>query len=269
MALRNAESTTTTQAADKPATTTPAFEGMDEDNTAVMERPAEDAPTTTAVTTITKSQLIAARPSLDKNTLMRGLKNAIPPDELEGMGIGVFPRITASQGGFVVDKNVKKLGQRIRFEVLSWNYIWMVVTGEQNNAEANKLIRSSYDNVNISGGGVKIGDGTVKAYVDYLKADGYDKTSVKQYIEVYGNLLAYEEQDAKRQIVTVEVPADEQKLYQVSLSPQSVGQWGKYQLEGSLRKARGFTDDALVTMIQREKTLGPNTFAYAEFEPKW
>ena len=136
-------------------------------------------------------------------------------------------------------------------------------------AEANKLIRSSYDGKVLRDGGAKIGDGTVTTYVEYLKSQDYDKANVKQYIELYVNLIGYEETNDKRQIIQVQVPEDEQKIYQVSLSPQSVGQWGKYLLEGSLRKARGHNDDSLVTLVQRDKTVGPNTFAYAEFEPKW
>ena len=208
------------------------------------------------------------RPVLDKNTQLRGLRDAIPPEELEGMGIGVFPRVTPSLGGFVVNKGERKLGKAIRVEVLSWNYIWMVTTGEQDNPEANKLIRSSRDGKNLSPQGVQIGDGSIAAYLQHLKSQGYDKAAQKQYIEVYANLLAYEE-TKDRQITRIEVPADEQKIYQISLSPQSVGQWGKYLLEGALRKARGHADDSLVTLIQAERTVNSKQFAFAEFEPKW
>jgi hypothetical protein len=278
MALRNAGTTLQTTTASTPAAGTPAFEGM-EDTTTTTETTetasevveAKPASTETAVQVVapSKNELLAVRPMLDKNTMLRGLRDAIPTEELAPMGIGVFPRITASQGGFVVNKNEKKLGGRIRVEVLSWNYIHMVVTGEQNNTEANKLIRSSYDGKYLRDGGAKIGDGSVATYIEYLKSQDYEKANVKQYIELYVNLIAYEETNEKRQIVAVDVPADEQKIYQVSLSPQSVGQWGKYLLEGSLRKARGHNDDSVVTLVQCEKTVGPNTFAFAEFEPKW
>ena len=197
-----------------------------------------------------------------KSGALRGLQNSIPTEELASMAIGVFPRITVSQGGFVVDKK-DKLGARIQARVISWNFLWMIVTGEQNNQEANKLIRSSYDNKMLSDG-----SDTVENYLAKLKAEGYDKAAVKQYVEVYCNLLKHEAKQGS-QIVTVEIPEDEQQLYQISLSPQSVGQWGRYQLESGLRAAKGFTDDVVVTMEQKEKTLGPNTFAYATFSPKW
>lgn len=282
MALRNAgtapQTTTTTTT---PAAATPGFEAMDDDTTTATAEGSNDtatevvdaapANTGTAVQVVapSKSELLAVRPMLDKNTMLRGLRDAIPTEELAPMGIGVFPRITASLGGFVVNKGEKKLGGRIRVEILSWNYIWMVVSGEQNNPEANKKIRSSYDGKMLRDGGPKVGDGSVEAYLKYLKeVEEYDKANVKQYIELYVNLIGYEEKQ-DRTIVPVAVPADEQKIYQVSLSPQSVGQWGKYLLEGSLRKARGHNDDSLVTLVQVEKTNGANTFAFAEFEPKW
>lgn len=265
MALRPAGTAT----AESPvASNIPPFEVEDEGNSNTTNVASEvvdakRASTGLQVVVPTKNELVQARPALDKNTLLRGLQNAIPTEELAPMGVGVFPRITAALGGFVVNKNEAKLGTRIRVEVLSWNYIWLITTGEQNNTEANKLIRTSYDNRTI-----KDGSGTVEDYVKALKADGYDKTEVKQYIEVYVNLTAYEEKKDKT-FVVVEVPDDEQKIYQISLSPQSVGQWGKYMLEGSLRKARGHSDDSVVTLVQEEKTIGPNTFAYASFTPKW
>lgn len=200
--------------------------------------------------------------SLSSGTTLKGLQNSIAQQDLEAMGFGVFPRITVNLDGFVVDKNKKELGKKIKVEVLSWNYVWLVTTGEQNDAEANKLIRSSYDGVNLMNG-----EGAVADYVKWLKSQDYDKSGVKQYVEVYANLLAYQ-QEKDEQTKWVEVPADEQSICQVSLSPQSVGQWGRYMLESGLRKARGIEDSAVVVMTRQKKTLGPNTFAYAEFSTK-
>lgn len=263
MALRNDSTvthTTTTTAELKH----PVFET--EDDVTVAERPepatlAPDVSTQMAVQ-IKPSGAIQIRPTLDKSTMMRGLQNAIPTEELATMGIGVFPRITASLEGFVVDKNKKKLGRKIRCEVLSWNYITMITTGEQNNAEANKLIQTSYDGVLLKNGNA------VAEYIAFLKGEGYSKTEAKKYAEVYVNLVGFMELRGDS-FVRVEVPAEEQAIYQVSLSPQSLGQWGKYLLEGSLRKARGISDDSVVTMEAESKTIGSHTFGFATFTPRW
>lgn len=261
MALRNASETTTAT----PATNFPPFEDDDTGSSAgsateVVEAPA--AQTAVAVAKPEASAIVIRKPSIDKNTALRGLQNAIPTAELATMAIGVFPRITASGEGFMVDKNKLNLGPRIRVEVLSWNYIHMVTTGEQNNPEANKLIKTGYDEVTLA-------DGTLIAdYIKILKAEGYDKTTVKKYAELYVMLRGYMKLEGDS-FKKVEVPDEEQTIHQVSLSPQSLGQWGKYLLESGIRKARGHSDDSIVTLVKESKTLGPNTFAMATFTPRW
>ena len=188
---------------------------------------------------------------LTAGTAIMQLQNAIPTTELENLGIGVFPRITVGLDGFSRDKT-KELGKKIAIEVLSWSYVWLVTTGEQNNDEANKLIRTSYDGKNLKGG-----EGSVEDYVKYLKSEGYDKAQTKQYAEVYANLIWSE--------VGGDVKSDEQEIVQVSLSPQTVGQWGRYLLESGLRKAKGVEDSNIVTMTQEKRVIGNNKFGIATF----
>ena len=188
---------------------------------------------------------------LTAGTAIKQLQNAIPTTELENLGIGVFPRITVGLDGFSRDKT-KELGKKIAIEVLSWSYVWLVTTGEQNNDEANKLIRTSYDGKNLKGG-----EGSVEDYVKYLKSEGYDKAQTKQYAEVYANLIWSE--------VGGDVKSDEQEIVQVSLSPQTVGQWGRFLLESGLRKAKGVEDSNIVTMTQEKRVIGNNKFGIATF----
>ena len=188
---------------------------------------------------------------LTAGTAIKQLQNAIPTSDLESLGIGVFPRITVGLDGFSRDKT-KELGKKIAIEVLSWNYIWMVTAGEQNE-ESNKLIRTSYDGKNLKGG-----EGSVESYVTYLKSEGYDKAATKQYAEVYCNLLWSE--------VGGDVAADEQEIMQVSLSPQTVGQWGRYLLESGLRKAKGIEDSNVVTLTQEKRVISNNKFGIATFQ---
>jgi len=187
---------------------------------------------------------------LTAGTAIKQLQNAIPTTELENLGIGVFPRITVGLDGFSRDKT-KELGKKIAIEVLSWSYVWLVTAGEQNE-EANRLIRTSYDGKNLKGG-----EGSVEDYVKYLKSEGYDKAQVKQYAEVYANLIWSE--------VGGDVKSDEQEIVQVSLSPQTVGQWGRYLLESGLRKAKGIEDTNIVTMTQEKRVISNNKFGISTF----
>lgn len=231
MALRN------------PANAAPAFESDEE----VVPSEAQKAETPAAAP---KSPGTAVSP-LTAGTAIKQLQNAIPTSDLESLGIGVFPRITVGLDGFSRDKT-KELGKKIAIEVLSWNYIWMVTAGEQNE-ESNKLIRTSYDGKNLKGG-----EGSVEDYVKYLKSEGYDKAATKQYAEVYCNLVWSE--------VGGEVKSDEQEIMQVSLSPQTVGQWGRYLLESGLRKAKGIEDSNVVTLEAQRRIIGSNKFGIATFQ---
>lgn len=251
------------------ADNTPPFEADEattvETTTATAEPTARAEPAAPAVaTSVAVVPPTATAVSVAKvPTLMKSLKNAIATEDLEGMGFGVFPRITVTRGGFMVDKK-ESIGDRIRIEVVSWNDLWMVVTGEQSNAETNKLVKSSYDGKVLNDGSFV----TVESYLAQLKAQGYDKAVTKKYAEIYGRLVAFEKLDG-RTLKVVDVPEDEREIYQISLSPTSVGQWGRYQLEASLRKAQGYADDHVVTLIKQDRTSGPNDYANIIFSPKW
>ena len=92
------------------------------------------------------------------------------------------------------------------------------------------------------------------------EVEGYDKTTVKQYAELYANLLWSE--------ANGDVAPEEQQIVQVSLSPQSVGQWGRYMLEAGLRRAKGIPDSNVVVLEQTKKILSSNKFGIATFSPK-
>lgn len=266
MALRNNEPTNQAGAAPTPTppaaqTTakTPSFEEEDND-VAVAERPAA-APAPAAATPVAPSAQTAVAKAtsgavsihIARNTAIQALKDVIPQEDLESMGVGTFPRITVDQGGFALDKTTR-LGEEIDFEVVSWNFVWLVTTGEQNNVEANKLIRTSYDGENLKDQG-----GTIQAYIDALKLEGYKKAECKKYVEIYGQLI----NSSKGGIVAPE----ERSLSQISVSPQSVSQWGRFNLESGMRKAKGIDDGNVVHIVGKAKTIGANTFGVMNFSP--
>lgn len=221
----------------------------------------QPTPTEAPETPNTLAQAPALRPAntalspLTAGTVLKQLQNAIPTTDLEALGFGVFPRVTVGLDGFSIDKT-KELGKKIKIEVLSWSYVWIVTHGENNNAEADKLIRTSYDGVQLKGG-----EGSVADYIKYLKdSEGYEKAAVKQYAEVYANLLWTE--------AAGDVAPEDLQIVQVSLSPQSVGQWGRYMLESGLRRARGIEDSNIVVLTQEKKVLGSNKFGVAHFSAR-
>lgn len=287
MALRNAQEST----ADASASATPAFEEMPGADTAVADATVTSEtprvsigaqPAETAVALVVPPDMpapltktnIAVR-GLLAGTAMSGFKDRLGQTELESMGFGVFPRITIDNGGgFAVNKNEIELGRRIEVEMLSWNYVTLITTGVKNdtNPEAAKLIRTSYDGVNIKGG-----EGSVASYVQRLKAEGYANASAKLYIEIYCFLRRYIKTDAKGQSTAIEIPEDEQTIHQISLSPQSAGQWNGHLTNLAVRanraKAKGTegteADIEVLVCEGEKKVLGANTFGLVKFSRKW
>ena len=191
--------------------------------------------------------------ALRSNSGLDDLQDVIGPDMLEAMGYGAFSRITVDNGGgFNLNKTEKQLGSWLEFQLMSWNNVWMVTTGAQNNPEANKKVRTSRDKVNLEGG-----QGLVTAYVAQLKAEGYKEASVKQYVEIYG-LLTNSERGG-------EVPEDDRKLMQISASPQSVTAWGVFLLTSRMMQGQGKPVPSHLRILGKRKTLGPNTFGIIEF----
>lgn len=237
------------------ATTTPVgqFEEMEGDTATVTTETTETQvpPTGTeaaaasdAKTLLAEVKTKAVALTLSKDNVLRKLENMIDIDTLESMTANVFPRITIGLDGFSIDKD-KDLGKKIQFEVLSWNRVTLVTAGENDNPEADKMLRSSYDHVNVKSEGMTVAD-----YVQFLKKEhGYENAQAKVYIEVYCNLLWSEDKGA--------VPADEQKIHQLSLSPTTAARWQGYLLESSVRKARGLPDSSVVYATQ-EKVLKNN-----------
>lgn len=240
------------------------FEGMDDDNTAVAEKPAtapaEAAAPAPAAAASTSRAVAAPTPTgmniaqAARSTALKGLENQFELAALESLGNNVFPRITCGLEGFSVNKT-KELGKRIQFEVISWNYVTLVSAGEQDDPEADKLVRSSYDHVNLKGN-----EGTVDEYVAKLKADGYERASSKKYIEIYANLVWSEQGGA--------VPVDQQTIHQLSVSPTSTGRWQAYLLQAGVNKAKGISDSNLVFATQEKVVNGNKKWGVAAFSLK-
>lgn len=209
---------------------------------------------TSAVATSTAPANTALALALKKNTALDDLQNVIDGDMLAGMSFGAFPRIVVAPGAFT-DKNTgKSLGDRLKIELLSWNFVTIVSPNENNNREANKLIRTSYDGVNLING-----EGPVAEYVAMLREKkGYTNANAKRYIELYANLL----ETGKGGVV----PEEEQKITQISVPPTSSGPWGAFLLEQRMKARKGVEISPVITLLADSKNDGANTWGVIEFK---
>lgn len=187
----------------------PKFEDADDEafanvavDTADAPAPAPAAaPVTLAVAPAAKPSAIAkAKPiNMADFDVLAVLENRLPP-----VGFGEGVRLVGSNGN-VMDNDKKLLGDEITLLLLSWNKRWVISTGaDQDDKEAKKAARYSTDGVTTNQGE------DCKEYLQQLKDDGYEKASMKEYIDLFGLL-----QDSKKE------SAHCGKSVTVALSPDS------------------------------------------------
>src|SRR6185369_7867291 len=148
MALRNNPDQASQAAASAAAAAKPPFEDMEDSNTATEQvsapasapapAPAAAAPAPSASREVATQATGAVALALGKkDTALDKLEGQIDLPTLESLGFGAFPRITVDQGGFSENKT-KFLGGTIEVEVMSWNRVTLITTGEKDNKEADK-----------------------------------------------------------------------------------------------------------------------------------
>jgi len=203
------------------------------------------------VSAVTVRQANPLSMGLNVKTTLDQLRDVISAEMLESISYGAFPRITVSPGQFAVKGDGKLLGDEVDILIQSWNYVTLVTTGEQNDKEANKLIRTSYDGTTLAGSGQPVAD-----YVRELKAQGYDKAEAKRYMEIYCNIIRTSKLG----------PVNDGKLYQVSVPPSSTGPWGVFLLSQKMAQNAGRTISSTVRMKAGSKTGNGNTWGVIDFE---
>lgn len=243
------------------AQTASPFETEDE-SVAVAEQPreqpapvaaAKETSTAVAVAATSAGASSALALAIRKGTDLDGCQGVFPQETLETMGIGAFPRVTVDQGGFSRNKT-DFLGAWIDFELISWNLVTLVTCNVQNDKEADKLIRSSYDHKTIPGT-----NQTVDEYVAELKEMGYKDAGTKKYAELYGMLHGTDKKGAF---------GDEAGMVQLSASPQSLQQWQRFLLESRINVAKGKVVGTRFFIGSERRTIGSNTFGVMQFGKK-
>lgn len=234
----------------KPATATApaqtaAFEPMDQPTQAAAPAPAP---------TIAASVPAVAKPSLPANAgtfklALLDKQDVMTTMDIESLGFGAMPRVTADLGGLIKDD--AEIGKSAKVEVISWNIRYMATTNSQDQ-EAKKLVRTSYDNKTISGTGESIND-----YIEALKAQGYEKASIKVYGSIWGLLTSTDKQG--------DIPVEEQQMVEVQLSPQSLQQFKRFQLEQGIREGRGLPAARVLHITAERKEFNGNRFGVMLF----
>ncbi len=220
----------------------------------IQEAPAEAVSTAKEATTkaLTKAMNTAVGAASKIKAAYSDFHNVISLEDVEGMGVGAFPRVTVDLGGFMLDK--EEIGSEIRLDLLSWNFRYMVTTGA-NDEEAKKKVKVSYDGETVAGTGE-----SVKDAVETFKEEGYEDASCKCYVDLWGSLITKG---------GVELEEADRPLVQIQLSPESVKKFKAFQVEVGFKQARGLISDTPTITIkaQRGEWKG-NRFGYCTFSLK-
>lgn len=167
-----------------------------------------------------------------------------PLDVVESLSMAV-PRIKGEQGAFF--KGTEELGGRIRIEPISFNKRWAVGTGTSD-LEANEKFAVSYDGVNIAG--AKHGGKTIAAYIEQLKAEGYDKAGVSEYMDMFC-FITWTEKGG-------DVPADQREMVLLQCSPTSKGAWTAFMTTRGMLEAKGIAKPLEIVEVVAEKRVSGN-----------
>lgn len=232
--------------------TAPAFESEEDGQTVETSNVTEIVTSTeTAVTVAAAATGVAvARPKLEP--AFAGQNGYFPLDVVDSLSLAV-PRIKGEQGCFY--KGTEDLGARIRFEPISFNKRWAVGTGTDDR-EANEKFAVSYDGVTIAG--AKHGGKTIAAYIEQLKAEGYEKASVSEYMDLFCFIVWTEKGG--------DIPNEQREMVLLQCSPTSKGAWTAFMTARGLLEARGVAKPLEIVEATAEKRIsGSNRYTNFSF----
>ena len=136
---------------------------------------------------------------------------------------GAFPTLKFEQGG--IGDGELSYGSWVEVEVMSWNSLYMLVPGTDEEDDKH-LLKYSYD------GKVADSDGSdIREALAAMKADGYDKAEIKQYCQVVGVLTNADNKAA--------VSTHIGNFVVVQLAPMSRLKFEGHKMSTGLKVARG------------------------------
>jgi hypothetical protein len=203
------------------------------------------------------------------STFLSGSKDIPNPladlrDAFANSGIPVdyntFQRMRVD-AGIIATKEGKEAGTFIELAIISYGSSWTVSSGDDSD-EGNKAVRFSDDGKTIRGAGDDDEhDGkTCEEYRDHLREQGYEKASVKEYLNVFGIAVDAEKSDF----------AFMNEIVSLSLSPTSKGKFDSYVINRAVKARMGkVVEDSgnPVVRFTTERTKGKNDKSFFNLNP--
>jgi hypothetical protein len=217
------------------------FESVDDD--VMIETPAAVEPALPVAARPKTAIAKADKVNVADFDVMAALENRLPPVEF-----GEGTRLVGSNGQ-VMDSDKKLLGDNVTLLCMSWNKRFVISPGVDGE-KAKQLARYSMDGKVTSQGE------DVAEYLKDLKDQGYEKAALKEYVDLFGLLLAAGK-------ATDHVG----KAITISLSPDSVKAFSGFRLDLVVQGVTGRLPEGLdpnagikLNVSTEIKSAGPNTW---------
>lgn len=172
---------------------------------------------------------------------LRDLKGAF---EAQGIDVSysTFPRYRDDKG-VIGDTDGNEAGGWVEVMVVSWSDSWIVTPGDDSD-KAKDYVRYSRDGHTINSEDEWNGK-TCEEYVEYLRDQvGYEKAASKKYTNVYGMLVAAENDDC---------PGLQQVIH-LAMPPTSGSAWEAYLVNRALRSRMGMVKETTGNPVVRFTT---------------
>ena len=194
---------------------------------------------------------VAAHRPATKLVLAFSEKNAVfDVSTVESLAIAL-PRIKGEQGSLF--QGDVDLGESIQFDIVSISPRWVIGTGEDDK-EAKEYFRVSYDNETISGEG-----GSVAAYMESLKAQGFDKANKSPYLDIFGFVTWSDKKGA--------VDPESRELSCLQCSKTSMGAFTAFATTRGLLESQGIAKPLDLIEVHAEKRAsGTNKYTNFSFK---
>lgn len=231
-----------------PATTT--FEEMDDMNTttATPTAPATSANIAAPVVAAPAAMPVPHVAATKFRMAFKDMEGVLDTATVEALSLG-SPRIKAEQGSaFMGDA---ELGSKFRLALVSYNPRWAVGSGTDD-AESKDYFRVSYDNETLTTGE------DMKDYIAALKAQGFNKASKTQYLDLWG-FVTWTEKGG-------EVPVESRALTLVQCAPVSLGNFTSFATSRGLLESKGLVQPSEEIEVTCEKRVkGTNKYTCFTF----
>lgn len=240
------------------STATPEFEKMESEAATIETTTKEETMNTTtdtasaSVQATTAIATAAASSALSTVTTPTKFKlafvdknNVFDTATVEGLALAA-PALKGEQAS--IYKGDKELGKKIHFELISFNHRWTVGTGE-NDKEAKDYFRVSLDNKTISGTGEDL-----YAYLESLKAQGFNKAKVSPYLDLFGFVVWVEGKG--------EIPVDERELCRLQCSQTTMGNFTAFCTTRGLLESKGIAKPIDVIEVTAQAQQNKNGDRY-------